>query len=277
LTAETDCCKENDRSFCADARPAGRQSREVAVPKLKPATQRARRESILDAAETCFARSGFHRTTMQDLCKEASISPGALYLYFASKEALIAGICAREKDVFASRIQILAHAPDFLAALEKIAQHYFVETSISKRLVSVEMGVEATRNPQVAAICHDLEATVTTAFRGLFQRLADEGRIAPSLPIDDVTAVFQIMGDGLFWRRAVVPNFDAKRAIAGMMHALQDLLKPVAPVSQLAQTRGDRSRTTGQRTKKPTSDPPVPMLTMPLVKPQRKKSREARS
>jgi TetR/AcrR family transcriptional regulator, repressor for uid operon len=65
------------------------------MPKLKPETQQARRESILDAAEMCFARSGFHRSTMQDICKAAGISPGALYVYFASKEDLIAGIVDR--------------------------------------------------------------------------------------------------------------------------------------------------------------------------------------
>ena len=57
-----------------------------AMPKLKPDTQRARREHILDAAEVCFARAGFHRTTMQDICKEALISPGALYVYFTSRK-----------------------------------------------------------------------------------------------------------------------------------------------------------------------------------------------
>ena len=62
------------------------------MPKLKPDTQRARREHILDAAEQCFARAGFHRTTMQDICRDAAVSPGALYVYFASKEDLIAGI-----------------------------------------------------------------------------------------------------------------------------------------------------------------------------------------
>jgi len=55
------------------------------MPKLKPEVQTARREHILDAAETCFARAGFHRTTMHDICKEASVSPGALYVYFDSK------------------------------------------------------------------------------------------------------------------------------------------------------------------------------------------------
>ena len=78
------------------------------MPKLKPDTQRARREHILEAAELCFARAGFHRTTMQDICKEAAVSPGALYVYFDSKEALIAGICERERAEFAENFASLA-------------------------------------------------------------------------------------------------------------------------------------------------------------------------
>ena len=71
------------------------------MPKLKPDTQRARREHILDAALTCFARGGFHATTMQAICREAGVSPGALYVYFDSKEALIAGLCERDRAEFA--------------------------------------------------------------------------------------------------------------------------------------------------------------------------------
>ncbi|MEQ1613599.1 MAG: helix-turn-helix domain-containing protein, partial [Hyphomicrobiaceae bacterium] len=56
------------------------------MPKLKPATHNARRANILDAAEQCFARQGFHRTTMQDICKAAEVSSGAVYVYFKSKE-----------------------------------------------------------------------------------------------------------------------------------------------------------------------------------------------
>ena len=80
------------------------------MPKLKPDTQRARREHILDAAEHCFANSGFHRCTMQDICREAGVSPGALYVYFSSKEALIAGIAERDRADFAARFDALAGA-----------------------------------------------------------------------------------------------------------------------------------------------------------------------
>ena len=97
------------------------------MPKLRPATQLARREHILDAAEVCFARAGFHRTTMQDICKEAEISAGALYVYFASKEDLIAGVAERDRAEFAERFAELSASPDFLKALESLGRHYFVE------------------------------------------------------------------------------------------------------------------------------------------------------
>jgi TetR/AcrR family transcriptional regulator, repressor for uid operon len=197
------------------------------VPRLKPETLLARQERILDAAESCFARTGFHRTTMQDICKQADVSPGALYVYFKSKEDLIAGLCARERAVFDEKIKALQDAPDFLGALEKIAQHYFVEQSAEKRLVGIEMGVEGTRNPKVADICLALESNVAAAFLALFQRLKDNGRIAPDLGIQEVTDIFMIMGDGLFWRRAVVPGFDANKVLPSMMRTLHDLLKPV--------------------------------------------------
>ena len=51
--------------------------------------QAARREQILDAAEACFVRNGFHRTTMSDLAREAAMSPGNFYRYFASKEYIV--------------------------------------------------------------------------------------------------------------------------------------------------------------------------------------------
>ena len=115
------------------------------MPKLKPDTQRARREHILEAAELCFARAGFHRTTMQDICKEAAVSPGALYVYFDSKEALIAGICERERAEFAENFASLAEAPDFLGTLGAMGEEYFVNQPAHKRLIPFDGGSGAKR------------------------------------------------------------------------------------------------------------------------------------
>jgi AcrR family transcriptional regulator len=59
------------------------------MPKVTEAHLEARRQQILDAAWTCFARKGYHQTTMQDICEESGLSPGAIYRYFEGKESIL--------------------------------------------------------------------------------------------------------------------------------------------------------------------------------------------
>ncbi len=196
------------------------------MPKLKPATQRARREHILDAAEVCFGRNGFHRTTMQDICKEALISPGALYVYFASKEDLIAGIVERDRAEFGERYAELSVAPNFMKALSELGTHYFEEEPAHKRTMGIDIALESTRNPKVGEIYRSVDRYVDECFEKLFARLAAEGRIAPDLDIPTLVRVFSVIGDGLFMRSAVDPNFDAKTIVPAAMKLLAKLLNP---------------------------------------------------
>jgi TetR/AcrR family transcriptional regulator, repressor for uid operon len=197
------------------------------MPKLKPDIQRARREHILDAAERCFAHAGFHRTTMQDICKEAGVSPGALYVYFTNKEDLIAGICERDRAEFAERFAQLAEAPNFMEALEQLGNHYFEQEPAYKKLMCIEIGLESTRNPRVGEIQRSVDAFVMQSFHALFQRLKDEGRIAPVLTIPELVQLFMTIGDGLFWRRAVDPEFDARAVLPIMLQVFGSALQPV--------------------------------------------------
>jgi TetR/AcrR family transcriptional regulator, repressor for uid operon len=198
------------------------------MPKLKPATQRARREHILDAAAICFARSGFHRTTMQDICKEALISPGALYVYFASKEDLIAGIAERDRAEFAERFAEVSAAPDVMKALSGLGEHYFVEEAAHKHTMGLEIGLESTRNPKVGEIYRAVDRYVADSFEKLFNRLAAEGRIAPEMDIPTLTHVFSLIADGMCMRRAVDPDFDAKTLVPAVMSLIGKLLNPIA-------------------------------------------------
>ncbi|MEU6987495.1 TetR/AcrR family transcriptional regulator [Streptomyces sp. NPDC046324] len=54
----------------------------------------ARRRQILDGAARCFARNGFHATSMADVLTEVGLSAGAVYRYFRGKDELIAAIAA---------------------------------------------------------------------------------------------------------------------------------------------------------------------------------------
>ncbi|HVZ06190.1 TetR/AcrR family transcriptional regulator [Hyphomicrobium sp.] len=196
------------------------------MPKLKPDTQRARRENILDAALTCFARGGFHATTMQAICREAGISPGALYVYFDSKEALIAGLCERDRAEFAEKFAKLASAPDFLEALAAIGEHYLIDESPEKQRFVIEMGIEATRNPRIAEIFMSVDKYCSDSFEALFQRLKDEGRIAPRVDIPTLAKVFNVLGDGMFWRRAIEPDANMRSVLPVVIEMVGSLLNP---------------------------------------------------
>jgi AcrR family transcriptional regulator len=200
------------------------------MPRLKPETERARREHILNSALTCFARGGFHATTMQHICKEARVSPGALYTYFDSKEALIAGLCERDRAEFAERFAVLATAPDFIAALAAIGEHYFVEESPERQRFVIEMGIESTRNSRIAEIFMSVDKYCCDNFEALFRRLKDEGRIAPKVDIPVLAKVFNVLGDGMFWRRAIEPGIDMRTILPVLVELVGTLLNPTEPL-----------------------------------------------
>ncbi len=49
-----------------------------------------RRQSILRAAREAFIREGFHRATVETIAERAEVSKGTVYLYFESKETILA-------------------------------------------------------------------------------------------------------------------------------------------------------------------------------------------
>jgi hypothetical protein len=94
----------------------------------------------------------------------------------------------------------------------------------------IEIGLESTRNPTVAEIHHSVDSFVKKSFLDLFTRLAAEGRIRPKMDIPTLTEVFIVLGDGLFWRRAVDPSFDPKLTIPAVTTTLENLLNPASGV-----------------------------------------------
>ena len=79
-------------------------------PKFRRRAE-ARPDEVLDAALELFGKQGFARTTVEEVAKRAGLSKAAVYLYFPSKQALLAGLVRR------------AVAPVADLALEHIADY----------------------------------------------------------------------------------------------------------------------------------------------------------
>jgi len=64
-----------------------------------------RRQEILDAARTVFFKHGFRRPTMEDVAAQAEISKGTIYLYFESKEAVLAHLLLEGLDELLAQME----------------------------------------------------------------------------------------------------------------------------------------------------------------------------
>lgn len=67
----------------------------MGIQERKEREKERRRQQIIVAAKRVFSDKGFSKATMEDIAKEAELSPGTLYLYFKNKEELYASLSLR--------------------------------------------------------------------------------------------------------------------------------------------------------------------------------------
>ncbi len=61
----------------------------------RPDVSLERKQQITEAATTVFSRLGFHKARIDDIAAEAGLSKGTLYLYFKSKDDIIASLLSK--------------------------------------------------------------------------------------------------------------------------------------------------------------------------------------
>ena len=187
--------------------------------------QSDRRAEILAAAQRCFVRSGFHGASMQDICGEAGMSPGNLYRYFPSKEALIAGIAERDRAEVAQEFASADLSHGFFAVLEGMAHHHFSVRTDEQVKICTEIMSEARRNPEIARILAAFDADVKKWLVDLMRAGAERGDIPPDADFHAVATMLMFIADGVWWRRALEPNFDAAGQVPLFMDITRHMLR----------------------------------------------------
>ena len=141
------------------------------MPRVTTAFKEDRRAEILEAARRCVSRSGFHQASMQEICAEAGMSPGNLYRYFPSKEAIIAGIAERDRAEVGAQLGAAEFTADFFATFAALARHHFVDRSADDVGLCIEMVSESRRNPAIAKIMRDFDDDVRARLIAMQQEL----------------------------------------------------------------------------------------------------------
>lgn len=182
----------------------------LSAVQAPPGREADRRAHILAAAQRAFVREGFHAATMQDVAAEAGMSPGNLYRYFRSKEAIVAGLCARDQSALAADFNTLTPSEDVLGAIRLMLRKHLVDEPRRRFQLVVEIWAEATRNPEVAAMCAGMDREVRTHLSAFIERARQHGATAPNLDVQFAVRVILTLGTGLFKRRAHEPDFDGE-------------------------------------------------------------------
>ncbi len=189
-----------------------------------------RRTRILDAAETCFVRSGFHRTTMQDVAAEAGMSAGNLYRYFPSKDAIVAGLSERDRGEVTESFAFMGEAgQDFMASFAELGRRHFEDEPREKAVLCLEIWCEATRNPAVAKLTSDFSSDIVERLTGLLDAAAASGNIQPAMATRTIATLICTMADGIMVRRATLPDYDPAREIPAVMHLICALVSGAVP------------------------------------------------
>lgn len=79
-----------------------------------------RRRSILDSARAAFFEDGFHLATVDDVAARAEVSKGTVYLYFESKETILAHLLLEGLDELVTVLEEAYAAERDIAAGERL-------------------------------------------------------------------------------------------------------------------------------------------------------------
>jgi AcrR family transcriptional regulator len=180
-----------------------------------------RRTRILDAAERCFVRAGFHRTTMQDVAAEAAMSPGNLYRYFPSKDAMAAGLAERDRAAVAEDFARLVTAEDFADSFARLGRKHLEEEPREKAILCLEIWAEATRNAAFAEMTQAFDCELGGRMTSLFTEAQKRGAIAGEVDPGALALLVMTLANGLFVRRAVARDFDPHREITQFMAVIE--------------------------------------------------------
>jgi len=199
----------------------------------------ARRRQILDGAAVCFARNGFHATSMQDVLKEADLSAGAVYRYFSGKEELIGAIVAevlgQVHEGFEEAVRSSPPPPPDLLVASVLGRVLATKETVTvdgrpafPRLV-VQVWTETLRNEELAAVLREGYGAVRETWTRIVGAYQDAGAMRSDVPPEHVARTMM----------AAAMGFIAQQALFGPTPAevLGDGLRALMSVRDEAGTR----------------------------------------
>jgi AcrR family transcriptional regulator len=194
--------------------------------KVDPEKHERKRQEILDAAGRCFVRDGFRGASISSICAEAGISPGHLYHYFASKEAIIGAMTEAGLTYAASRFSHMMENSNVVAALVDEIDRAKVGQEKGNRILVLDMLAEAGRNPVIGNILREHSAALCRLLGDFLREGQDRGQIDSQLDVDVTAALLISVIDGMKGLAMRDPGLDMTKASSLLQTLVVRFLTP---------------------------------------------------
>ena len=189
-----------------------------------------RRETILKAACGVFVRSGFHAASMKDICAAAGMSPGSVYRYFPSKDALIEALIEADQTRWAAAMDGLPIEKGLLPALGALAEFGLRDLEDRGFLnLWVETAAEASRNSAVAARLRESYQVLQGRLSSLVHAAQKSGSIQSETDPRVLSCLIFAAFDGLILRATFDPHLDARALTRGFLEFIGSALGARTP------------------------------------------------
>lgn len=167
----------------------------------RPDVSEERKNQIIEAAMTVFSRQGFHEARMDDIAQEAGLSKGALYLYYKSKDAIIAAILKYFFALELRKTRAILEAGSGLSIDERLLNinHFFaadLKWLSMAAPVMFEFYAVAARQKAVRQSLKEYFKEYRDQLTTFIQRSIDSGEICP-VDAEQVAIMISALYEGL--------------------------------------------------------------------------------
>ena len=199
------------------------------MPKISEENRQARRLEILNAASQCFARQGFHRTSMEDIVRKLNSSPGAVYCYFRGKEDIVAAIAEQRHSRESALLRGLLASDDVAEGLHKLADAFFKmlldPAEQERRKLAIQFWAESLRDKSIRRII-ERGIRQRDLVTGWLQGAQRAGRLPKDADADALSRVLLALLQGFILQQAWEPELDSEAFLATAMRLIVPFLSP---------------------------------------------------
>ena len=196
------------------------------VRKRVPAQHESKRQEILAAAHSCFLRHGLQGASISMICKEAAMSPGHLYHYFPSKDAIIEQMA----DDYLAQLHahFSGHAEGSQTSTVLLSELWSMKgwDDLSHCRILFELLAEAGRNEKIHAILQENTNGVRQLLAATLVASQRRGEVDPGLDPQQASAVLVAVLDAAPMLPLLVPGIDFEESRALITTMVDRFLRP---------------------------------------------------